>query len=738
MNKKIILNISGMHCASCVANIENSLKKTKGIISGNVNFATEKASVEFDSKIIDVEKIIEVIQKEGFKASEEKAGSEKDQFAAQAKEVKKLRNSFIASLILGIPMFYLVMGDMIGLPMLELPLKVNIIIQFTITTAIMVLNSNIYISGMKKLLQRNPNMDSLVETGTLAAYFYSVVVAIYIWVIPDAIERFHFYFESAAFIIVFISLGKYLEALTKGRTSQAVKKLIGLRPKEATIIRDGKEIKVPISKVAVGDIVLVKPGEKIPVDGKVFDGYSGVDEKAITGESIPVEKKKGDKVIGATVNQTGMLKIKATKVGSSTVLAQIIKIVEEAIGTKAPIQLLADKVSFYFVPTVFGIAIFAFVIWMLAGQSFIFALTVFVAVLIIACPCSLGLATPTAVMMGTGLGAKRGILFKSSKALEIARKVNVVVFDKTGTLTRGKPEVTDVLSLAKSDFSENDILQIAAGVESKSEHPLAQSIVKRAKSKSLNILVTEKFQVLPGKGVVATSVLSGEASPKRVLLGNRKLFLDNNLDISFVEKKLLEMEHAGKTTMILAVGGKIVGLIALLDVLKKGSKDAVKLLKSMGKKVIVITGDNKRVGEAIAHEAGADDVLSEVLPQDKASEVKKLQQKGYKVAMVGDGINDAPALAGSDLGIALGSGTDIAMETGEVILIKDDVRDVARLMDISDYTLRKIKQNLFWAFFYNIVGIPIAAGILYPFTGWLLSPIIASLAMARPPWRFLP
>ena len=468
---------------------------------------------------------------------------------------------------------------------------------------------------------------------------------------------------------------------------------------------------------------MVKPGEKIPVDGIVVDGYSGVDEKAITGESMPVEKKKGDEVIGATINKTGVLKFKATRVGKDTMLAQIIKIVEEAMGSKAPIQLLADKVSFYFVPSVIGIAIFAFVVWLLLGQPLAFALTVFVAVLIIACPCALGLATPTAVMMGTGLAAKNGILIKSGKALEIARNLDIVIFDKTGTLTKGEPSVTDVIKI-KNDINENLILQIAASVEKNSEHPLAQAIVNKAKEKKVNLSEVKNFQAIPGHGVWA------ELENKKILFGTRKLMIDNQIEPSLIEEKMVALENQGKTAMILAQDKNIIGIIAVADTLKDYSKEAVKMLHKMGKKVAIITGDNKRVGQAITEQVGIDKVLAEVLPQEKSAEIKKLQSEGNVVAMVGDGINDAPALAQADLGIALGSGTDVAMETGEIVLIKDDLRDVVAAIDLSKYTLNKIKQNLFWAFFYNIVGIPLAAGILYPFTGWLLNPAIAAAAMA--------
>ena len=722
---KTILKIQSMHCGSCAVSIENALKKESGIVSISVNFASEKTNIEFDEEIIKLEKIQGIIKKLGYETEEEKYDLSHDHHKqANNREVNKLRNTFIMSAALGIPIFYLVMGEMLGFPLPDLSMKAKIVIQFLIATAIMIINYPLYISGFKKLIQRNPNMDSLIEIGTLSAYFYSLVISSLIWFKPGY-ESSHLYFESAALILVFISLGKYLEALTKGKTSQAIKKLIGLQPKEATIIKGDQEIKIPISEVKVGDIILVKPGEKIPVDGIVIDGYSGVDEKAITGESMPVEKKKGDEVIGATINKTGALKFKATRVGRDTMLAQIIKIVDEAIGSKAPIQLLADKVAFYFVPAVMAIATFAFFAWLIAGQSFAFALTSFVAVLIIACPCALGLATPTAVMMGTGLAAQNGILIKSSKALETAQKINMVVFDKTGTLTKGEPKLTDIVVIKNSILdSQDEILKFAGSVEKNSEHPLAEAIINRAKEQKIELFNVQNFQAVPGKGVEAVF------QNKKVLLGTKKLMIGNQINIKNIEKQLEVLEKQGKTTMILAIDKEIVGIIAVADTLKEYSKEAIEILHKAGKKTAILTGDNKRVGEAIAKKLNIDYVLAEILPQEKAAEIKKLQKEGNIVAMVGDGINDAPALAQADLGIALGSGTDIAMETGEIVLIKDDLRDVVIAIDLSRYTLKKIKQNLFWAFFYNVVGIPIAAGVLYPFTGWLLSPTIAAMAMA--------
>ncbi|TSC94228.1 MAG: Cu2+-exporting ATPase [Parcubacteria group bacterium Licking1014_1] len=721
------MQIQGMDCASCAAVIEHDLKKAKGIVSASVNFATEKAYVEINPAETNIENIKKVVKNLGYgvKDDDEKmemAGEYDHHKEKKEEEIKKLKLRFILSLVFSLPVIYIVMGGLAGLPMPEVFEKYGILIQAILSTAVILASFNIWESGFKKLLRLAPNMDSLIFIGTATAYFYSLINA-ELLLAGKEIGMESFYFESAAFILTFISLGKYLEVVTKGKTSAAIKSLIGLQPKVATIIKDGREFDVLISEVAVGDIILVKPGQKIPVDGIVVDGYSGVDEKAITGESMPVEKKKGDEVIGATINKTGVLKFKATRVGKDTMLAQIIKIVEEAMGSKAPIQLLADKVSFYFVPVVFIIAILAAILWLLFGQPLAFALTIFVAVLIIACPCALGLATPTAVMMGTGLAAQSGILIKSGKALEIAKNITMVVFDKTGTLTKGEPVVTDIISVL-GGLTPQYLLQVAAAVEKNSEHPLAQAIVNKAKEEKINPKEVQGFQAIPGRGVRA------ELENKEILLGTRKLMSDNGIKTDFIEKSMADLEDQGKTAMLLAFENKIIGIIAVADVLKDNSKEAVMALHKIGKQVAIITGDNKRVADAIAKELGIDRVLAEVLPQGKSDEIKKLQEEGKIVAMVGDGINDAPALAQANLGIALGSGTDVAMETGEIVLIKDDLRDVISAIDLSRYTLRKIKQNLFWAFFYNVVGIPIAAGVLYPFLGWLLNPSIAAGAMA--------
>ncbi|MDP2874375.1 MAG: heavy metal translocating P-type ATPase [bacterium] len=711
--EKIILKISGMHCASCATIIERQLKSSSGIVSAAVNLVSEKASVEYDPKLTDVSQIKLAIEKAGYRAEEENQ-EEPHEDHHHAEQADILKKRFIFNLIFSLPLMYLAMSEMLGLPMITLPSVVLMAAQAIFATLVIVASRDIWLSGAKSLAHRAPNMDALILIGTAAAYFYSLIIILTKTVSP-------LYFESAAFILTFITLGKYLETMTKSKTNEAIKKLIGLQPNEATLLRDGQEIKIPIRDVKINDILLVRPGEKIPTDGIVVAGYSGVDEKMITGESLPVEKKVGDHVIGATLNKTGVLQIKATIVGEKTMLAQIIKIVEEAMGSKAPIQKLADTVSFYFVPTVMIIAFVALAGWLIAGQSLSFALAVFVAVLIVACPCALGLATPTAVMMGTGLAAQNGILIKSGEALEIAKKVTTIVFDKTGTLTKGEPEVTDIVALGGQ---EEKLIQIAASVEKMSEHPLAQAVVNHAKKYNPPISEVSQFQALPGRGIEAM------LDNHKILFGTKRLLLENQIELERVEKEYERLSNEGKTVMILALDRQVQGLVAVADTLKENSREAVDQLHRLGKKVAIITGDNRRVGEAIAKQLGIDKVLAEVLPQDKAAEIKRLQNEGEVVAMVGDGINDAPALAQANLGIALGSGTDVAMETGQIVLIKNDLRDVVIAIDLSQYTLRKIKQNLFWAFFYNTLGIPIAAGALYPFTGWLLNPALAAAAMA--------
>ncbi|MFH1710123.1 MAG: copper-translocating P-type ATPase, partial [bacterium] len=609
-----------------------------------------------------------------------------------------------------------------------------------LATPVMFAGSIFFSRGLIAFIKmRVANMDTLVALGVGAAYLYSLIVSIFIWA-GDPLLGHDLYYETAAFLITFILLGKWLEAIAKGRTSEAIRKLVGLKPKTAIIVKGSRETEVSISEVVQGDIVVVKPGQKIPVDGIVIDGVSSVDESMVTGESIPVEKKAGDKVIGATINKTGSFRFKATKVGSETLLAQIIKIVEEAQGSKAPIQDIADLIAAYFVPSVVGLAIVSFIVWMLLGQSFVFSLSIFITVLVISCPCALGLATPIAVMVGTGIGARKGILIKNAKTLQISEKIDTIVFDKTGTLTKGKPEVTDIITMEPAPInrggsieevseprrlvSGSELLLYAAVAEKRSQHPLAEAIINKARSQNIDVPDPEHFNSISGKGVEV------KFNGSQVLLGNRWLMSDKKIDISNVSSKLEELETQGKTVVIVSVNGKVIGLLAAADTLKENSKAAVAMLRGSGKQVIIITGDNKRTAQAIGELVGADKVIAEVLPADKSDHIKKLRNEGRIVAMVGDGINDAPALTLADIGIAVGGGTDVAIESADIVLIKDDLRDVAMAMDLSSYTMRKIKQGLFWAFIYNIIGIPVAAGLLYPFTGFLLNPVIAGTAMA--------
>ena len=714
--KKLIIPISGMHCASCAQKIESTLKKLYGVINANVNFATEKVTVEFDENVINENEIYNVIEQLGYRVIKEVEYEAKEfvdkERGEREKEIRNLRALFVLSSILSIPIFILSFPEWFKI---VFPYQ-NIILLILATPVQFLVGYRFYKGAFFALKAKTANMDTLIAVGTSAAYFYSVLVTL----MPTFGD--YVYFDTSAIIITFVILGRWLEAITKGKTSEAIKKLIGLQPKTATVIRNGKELQIPIKEVVVGDIVVVKPGQKIPVDGIVVEGFSSVDESMITGESIPVEKKKGDTVIGGTINKHGSFKFKATKVGRDTVLSQIIKLVEEAQGSKAPIQRLADKVSGYFVPTVILIAILSFSLWyFVLGQSFIFSLSIFIAVLIIACPCALGLATPTAIMVGIGKGAENGILIKDAEALENIHKLTTIVFDKTGTLTKGKPSVTDILS---DKLDKKEILKYAAIAEKKSEHPLAEAIINKAKEEKLKIPDPELFEAIPGNGILA------KYGGKTILFGNRNLMKKYKIKVGEFEEKISVLENEGKTVMILALNKRIVGLIAVADTLKEFSKEAVQKLHEMGKEVIMITGDNKRTANAIAKQLGIDYVLAEVLPEEKEKEIEKLQKKGKVVAMVGDGINDAPALAKADIGIAIGAGTDIALETCQIVLIKNDLRDVVTAIDLSNYTIKKIKQNLFWAFFYNSVGIPVAAGLLYPFTGFLLNPMIAAIAMA--------
>jgi len=716
------LKVVGMDNPHCLGTVDGALKRLEGINSKEL-FVNEKAKINFDPSVVSRDEILQTIRDAGYTPVEEGEEVLDKEKEAREREIKTLKFKFAFSAVLGIPLLILAMGRHIGLPIPHIADRWEALIQLLLATPILVVNYQFYTRGILAVIKtRMATMDTLVALGTGSAWLYSTAVLLAIWSGKPGYSANNLYFEVAGLLIVFILLGKWLEAIAKGKTSEAIKSLMGLQAKTALVIRNGKEIEVRVEDVHTGDEVLVKPGQKIPVDGIIVDGYSAVDESMLTGESIPVEKTVGDEVVGSTINKTGSFRFKATKVGKDTALAQIIKLVEQAQGSKAPIQALADVISAWFVPVVVVLALTAFGVWIIAGKSFIFALTVFIAVLIIACPCALGLATPTAVMVGTGLGAKNGVLIKSAEALQMAHKIDTVVFDKTGTLTRGEPELTDVMTFG--EWKQDSLLELAASVEKSSEHPLGESIVKGAEHKGLEIFPLENFHSITGKGV------EGSINGRKVVIGNRAWFAEMNLELEDLDAAMVELETQGKTAMIVGVDGELAGVLAVADTLKEHSREAVQALKKMGKKVIMITGDNRRTGEAIAAQVGIKRVLSEVLPQDKSEEVKKLQSEGLRVAMVGDGINDAPALTQADIGIAIGSGTDVAIESGDIVLIKDDIRDVVMAMDLSSFTMRKIKQNLFWAFIYNSFGIPIAAGILYPFTGFLLSPIIAGAAMA--------
>ena len=721
-NNKETIKISGMHCASCANKIENALILTKGVVKAGVNFATEKATIEYDPEIVKRQKLENTIIDLGYKIVQE--GNLDREKKAHEQEMSDLKVRLIIAWIFSIPLVIITMI----LPMfgVELPLGIvqyEYILQFLLATPVIIAGSLFYTRGILSLVKtKTATMDTLVALGTGTAYIYSLTLSVMIWKKIGNYTPMDLYFEVSALLIAFILLGKYLEAKAKGKTSEAIKKLLGLQAKTALVIRNKKEIEIPIEEVKIGDNIIVKPGQKIPVDGTILDGYSAIDESMITGESIPVEKKKGDKVIGATMNKTGSFTFKATKVGSETALAQIIKLVEEAQGSKAPIQKLADTISAYFVPAVLGISFISLITWLIFGQAISFALTTFVAVLIIACPCALGLATPTAIMMGTTKGAEQGILIKSAEALQQAQHIQTFVFDKTGTLTKGKPEVTDII--AKNKFSSEDVLKYAASIEKKSEHPLGEAIVKKASEQKIKLLEVTKFKAIVGKG------LEAHIHKKSILVGNRKLIAETNISIKSHESDIQRLESQGKTVMIVVIERKIAGFVAVADTVKDSAKKMVARLHALRKQVVMITGDNQRTGNAIAKRLGIETVLAEVLPEGKAKEIEKLQAKGKKVAMVGDGINDSPALAQADLGIAIGSGTNVAIESADIVLVKNDLQDVIRAIEISTYTMKKIKQNLFWAFAYNVAGIPIAAGILYPFTGYLLSPVIAGIAMA--------
>ncbi|NFI02898.1 cadmium-translocating P-type ATPase [Clostridium botulinum] len=716
------LKVEGMTCSACANRVERVTKKLQGVQESNVNFATEKLTIVVDEDVAGYSDIKTAVEKAGYKLEKEDKAKEDKKESNPAKE---LLNRFIISMILTVPLLIISMGHMVGM---HLPSIINpminplnfALIQIALTLPVMLVGYKFYKVGIKNLFKLSPNMDSLISIGTLAAFLYGIFAIVKINQ-GSSEYAMHLYFESAAVILTLITLGKYLEAVSKGKTSQAIKALMGLAPKNATVIRNGGESIIPIEEVVAGDIVLVKPGEKLPVDGEVIEGSTSIDESMLTGESIPVEKEIGSTVIGASINKTGFIKYKATKVGKDTALAQIVKLVEEAQGSKAPIAKLADIISSYFVPIVIGLAVIAAVAWLIAGESMIFALTIFISVLVIACPCALGLATPTAIMVGTGKGAENGVLIKGGEALETTYKLNTIVFDKTGTITEGKPKVTDILV---NNITENEILSLAASAEKGSEHPLGEAIVKEAEDRKLTLKEINKFNAIPGHGI---EVLIDE---KNIFLGNKKLMKEKNVDISSLDAQSERLSNEGKTPMYISINSELKGIIAVADTVKENSKEAIEILHSMGIKVAMITGDNKNTANAIAKQVGIDIVLAEVLPEDKANEVEKLQKDGDKVGMVGDGINDAPALAKADIGIAIGSGTDVAIESADIVLMKSDLMDVPTAIKLSKATIRNIKENLAWAFGYNILGIPVAMGILHIFGGPLLNPMIAAGAMS--------
>jgi Cu+-exporting ATPase len=802
--QSVTIPIGGMTCAACSARVEKAIGKLEGIESASVNLATEKATVAYNPQVLRVSAIKEAIEKAGYQAleiSKDRAADE-DKLRKE-KAIRILKIKFIVAVSLALPLLYIAMAPMITLFNLPFPRALApmnfpflyALAELALVIPIMAAGYRFYTSGFRNLLHRSPNMDSLIAVGTSAAFIYSLfnVRQIYLGNFRAVDDL---YFETAGVFIALILLGKTLEAVSKGRTSEAIKRLMGLAPKTATIIETGPagetEKELPIDEVIPGDIIVVRPGAKIPVDGVVTQGETSIDESMLTGESMPVDKKAGDPVYGATINANGLIRFRAEKVGSDTALAQIIKLVEDAQGSKAPIAQLADIVSGYFVPIVCAIALAAGIAWFAAASAGIvsppagksaleFSLTIFISVLVIACPCALGLATPTAIMVGTGKGAENGILIKGGEALETTHKINIIIFDKTGTLTEGKPRVTDVIivegachgwqggtsvEFAKQTPSvdltgmsnqqilppfpaaEDVLLQIAASAEKGSEHPLGQAIVQDAQNKGMELLSAGSFRAITGRGIEAEiigAVMDGDVSsqrePKaktrqgcRVLAGNRKLMEERNIPLTGLEAESDRLAAEGKTPMYVALDGgdgmKLAGIVAVADVLKTSSRAAIENLHKMGIEVAMITGDNKKTAAAIAREAGIDRVLAEVLPQDKATEVKKLQAEGRKVAMVGDGINDAPALAQADIGVAIGSGTDVAMESADIVLMHSDLMDVPTAINLSKRTIRTIKQNLFWAFGYNTLGIPIAAGILYLFGGPLLNPIFAAAAMS--------
>ncbi len=727
----VTIPIGGMTCAACAQRVEKVIKKQNGVTAVSVNIATEKATVSYDPQVIRLSEIRQAIEESGYKALElEKTDAADEDRRRKQKDITVLWTKFIISAVFSLPLLYIAMAPMISFVRLPFPAGLDpmryplvfALTQLMLVVPVLAVGYRFYTVGFTALWKRSPNMDSLIAVGTSAAVLYSAYNTRKVTQ-GDFIAADHLYYETAGVIITLILLGKTLEAVSKGRTGEAIKKLMGLAPKTAIILYNGEEKEIPIEEVEIGDIIVVKPGAKLPVDGTVLQGHSAIDESMLTGESMPVDKKAGDPVYTASLNTTGTIQFKAEKVGSETALAQIIRLVEDAQGSKAPIAKMADIVSGYFVPVVCAIAVLAGIAWFFGtGGDVEFALTIFISVLVIACPCALGLATPTAIMVGTGKGAENGILIKSGEALEIAHKIGTVILDKTGTITEGKPAVTDVLPAEGVD--PETLLRLTASAEKGSEHPLGQAIVRGAQDKGLMLTTAQEFLSLTGRGIQAT--IDGQT----VLAGNRKLMEEHGIALVTMETDGDRLAAEGKTPMYVAVNQALYGIVAVADVVKQSSRGAIRQLHDMGIEVAMITGDNQKTAAAIAKQVGIDRVLAEVLPQDKSGEVKKLQAQGRRVAMVGDGINDAPALAQADIGIAIGSGTDVAMESADIVLMRSDLMDVPTAILLSKKTIRNIKQNLFWAFGYNVIGIPIAAGLLYLFGGPLLNPMFAAAAMS--------
>ena len=727
--KKEEFALEGLQCAGCVSTVEKVVRDLPGVKEANVNLATEKMMVQFNPKEADVQKIMETVSLAGYQAiliNDEEDVLEKTAIKKE-KQLQSLKVRAWVSGVFAIVLLYIAMGEMIGLPLPQILQPMEHPIVFSVTQLILVtpilwVGRSYFVNGFKALIRKHPNMDSLVALGTSAAILYSVWSTIRI-LAGEYHYVMHLYVESAAVILAFITVGKYFETLTKGRTSQAIQSLVALSPKVATVIRDGKEVEVPVEELQIGEVVFVRPGEKIPVDGVIISGESFVDESMITGESVPVFKKEGSKVVGATLNTTGSFQVEVTQVGKDTTLSQIIRLVEEAQGSKAPIAAIADRVAGIFVPIVMGLSLLAGLYWgLIGGESVEFVVTVMISVLVIACPCALGLATPTAIMVGTGFGAKRGILIKSSAALEEAGHVGVVLLDKTGTITNGKPKVVDIQVF--NDYSKEEVLKVAASIEKHSEHPLGKAIVEEAEKQAFDVLPIEQFQSISGMGI------QGTVDGKEVLLGNHLLLQNQGIAVDDYNAVIDGVASQGQTAMFVAIQKQVAGIIVVADTIKATSKEAIQQMKALGLQVRMVTGDHEKTAKAIANEVGIETVYSQVLPNEKASVVQQLLDEGYQVAMVGDGINDAPALAKATVGIAIGSGVDVAIETADMVMMQDDLRLVAKTIQLSKMTMMTIKENLFWAFIYNVIGIPVAMGVLHFFGGPLLSPMIAGAAMS--------